>query len=197
MTKIAPLIVCLLCSLLSFAQVGINTSNPTSTLDVNGNIRIRTLSVDQGVATKLIGVDDIGNMMEIEVEEGVVLENNKLRAADRFERISEPFEINISVGNNVNFIILPGEPNDEKTVIRITSTLSSIEISGIQAAQHGQRIKLYPTTGDLSLSVNDTGSLPGNRILAHNNGMVTVRQYQMVELMYDGLAGGWIIASRH
>lgn len=196
MTKLLPLLITLLCVSEAFTQVGINTTNPTSTLDINGSIRVRTLSVEEGEAIKLIGVDQEGNMMEVDVSDNIVLEDNRLRVVDTYERISEPFEINIAIGHNVNFIILPGEPNDEKTMIRVTSSLGAIQITGIEAAPNGKRLTIYAADSTISFRKNSPLSAAGNRIIGSTNGWVVVERYNTIDLMYDAVAGGWIVMSR-
>ncbi|RNA61560.1 hypothetical protein D1631_06260 [Chryseobacterium nematophagum] len=53
---ITPFILCTYS--LFFSQVGINTTTPTATLDVNGNVKIRTVPTASSLASfKLIGVD--------------------------------------------------------------------------------------------------------------------------------------------
>lgn len=53
----------MLCSNFAFSQVGINTTDPTATLDINGNIRIRTLSIKKSPdASQITTVDDNGNV---------------------------------------------------------------------------------------------------------------------------------------
>ena len=51
-------------SIFSFGQIGINTNNPTKTLDVNGEARVRTLP--QGNATdELLVADSNGNVRKV------------------------------------------------------------------------------------------------------------------------------------
>jgi hypothetical protein len=58
-------ILCILCNLyfLQAQNVGINTSDPTKMLDVNGDLRIRTLPAGTG-ADKLIVADAAGNILQ-------------------------------------------------------------------------------------------------------------------------------------
>jgi hypothetical protein len=51
-------------SIFSFSQIGVNTNNPTKTLDVNGEARVRTLP--QGNATdELLVADSQGNVRKV------------------------------------------------------------------------------------------------------------------------------------
>jgi len=58
-------ILCILCNLhfLQAQNVGINTPVPTKTLDINGDLRIRTLPAGTGV-DKLIVADASGNILK-------------------------------------------------------------------------------------------------------------------------------------
>ena len=61
----------------SIAQVGVNTTDPTSTLDVNGSLRVRSMSASGTVdATKVIGVDADGNFIDVEAGQNIQINNN-------------------------------------------------------------------------------------------------------------------------
>lgn len=56
MNKILILICCtLLCSTANFAQVGIGTTNPLSTLDVNGNLSVKHMVLTGSATPTIIG----------------------------------------------------------------------------------------------------------------------------------------------
>lgn len=59
-TRVYLSIILILAIRLSFAQVGINTTNPTKDLDINGELRIRNLPTQTGSA--LIAADKDGNI---------------------------------------------------------------------------------------------------------------------------------------
>lgn len=62
------LIASILCCLTGFAQVGIGTVTPTATLDVNGNLRIRSTSTnirETAVKDSILVVDKTGNIQRI------------------------------------------------------------------------------------------------------------------------------------
>ena len=50
----------LLFTTLSFAQIGINTTNPTKDLDVNGELRIRNLPYL--ISSEFLASDNLGNI---------------------------------------------------------------------------------------------------------------------------------------
>ncbi len=201
MKKLAPFLVCLFLSIYTFAQVGINTTEPTQTLDINGTLRVRGIKSSQDnlngpEAIRIVGIDDEGNMVEVDVADNIILENNQLYAINNKEKISDPFPINVPLISNVNLIIWPGEPNDDKSVIRITSLLGDTAITGIVAGQPGQVISLYPTDGDLYIYPNSILSLLSSQILSDTNTVIVVKRYEMIQLMYDGTFNKWVVKSK-
>lgn len=201
MKKLAPFLVCLFLSISTFAQVGINTTEPTQTLDINGTLRVRGIKSSQDnlngpEAIRIVGIDDEGNMVEVDVADNIILENNQLYAINNKEKISDPFPINVPLISNVNLIIWPGEPNDDKSVIRITSLLGDTAITGIVAGQPGQVISLYPTDGDLYIYPNSILSLLSSQILSDTNTVIVVKRYEMIQLMYDGTFNKWVVKSK-
>ncbi len=187
----------MLITISSTAQVGINTTEPTSTLDVNGSMRIRKASRTPAydiLATRIIGVDELGNLVEVEVDENLVLENNRLRSTNRILKIGDIPLIGLPIVDDLNLVIWPGEPNEDKSVIRIRSLLGDVIMTGLAAGQDGQQIWLYPVSGRITFWPNSLLSLFGNRI--ENNSNLVVERYEMVRLMYDATRSKWIIMDR-
>jgi len=184
-------VLCSVSPLLS--QVGINTTEPTATLDIDGNLRVRGMKDSQQeiFATKILGVDDEGNFVEVEVGENVILENNTLRAVERRVRFESTTEINVEVIHNLSLVILPGDPNDDKRVMRIITDGGDVDITGIVAGEDGQVIWLLANTGKVKLLGSHAGSDPENRFLMPNN--VTLSQFEMVQIVYDGALQKWLI----
>lgn len=195
MRKFAPVFVILLMAFSGYAQVGINTTEPTSTLDVNGTIRVRGAKFSANnndiIAKRIIGIDDEGNIVEVEVDENIILENNKLRAVNQILKIGDVPGLNVPIINDLNLVIWPGEPNDDKSVIKMNSILGNMIVSGLVAGQDGQQIWLYPVSGDLTLLPNSLLSLFANQIEQNDN--MVVKRYSMVRLMYDATRSKWII----
>ena len=178
MKNLAPLFIALLIAVQSFSQVGINTTEPTSTFDVNGNIRVRQMNssfTDSDNAEKLVGMDEDGNFVEVEVEENLILHDNVLRGVETIYRFTS-ISIMVVVVNNLDLIILPGEPNDDRKVIRImNSTGDDVIITGLEAGQDGQTLWLYAYSGNVKLVANSPLSDPANRFLMLND--VDMPQY--------------------
>lgn len=194
MKNLASLTFLLLIGYSSYSQVGINTTRPTSTLDVAGTIRVRGVKSDALLnpvqATKIVGMDELGNFVEVEIDENVILENNRLRAVDKVMEIGDAPELNLPILSDLNLVLLPGEPNTTKSVMRMNSIFGDMFLTGIMPGQDGQKIWLYPNSGDLTIVPNSLLSLFGNRI--EGNGTIIVKQFEMIQLMYDAARGKWI-----
>jgi len=193
MKNLAPLFIALLIAVQSFSQVGINTTEPTATLDVDGTIRVRDMDLDNSEAEKIVGLDEDGNFVEVKVEENLILHDNELRAVESIYRFTSISLTVINV-NNLDLVILPGEPNDDKKVIRImNSTGDDIIITGLKAGQDGQTLWLYAYSGNVKLVGNSPLSDPENRFLMAND--VDMPQYTLIQLLYDATIQKWLIMS--
>jgi hypothetical protein len=204
--KITTLPLALLFSAFAFAQVGINTSNPQAELDVNGSLIVRSLNIDHTTrrAIRLVGVDATGRMVPVDMGENVALEDNKVVAKKQRLEFGELPTL-IIPGNgridNLDIVILPGEPNHGKSIIRLvhpnptTSGSNQLTISGIKSAPDGTQIWLYPTEGDLVLLALNTNSSTENQI--QNNIRLRCSQYEMIQLVYDRAAEKWVVMNHH
>ncbi len=186
-------------SVTCISQVGINTNEPTSTLDVNGSVRIRVMDSNESRpinATKIVGMDDEGNFVEVEMAKNIDLINNRLVVTDRILEMGGLATPLIAAQNhNVSLRILPGAANHGRSIIRIETTIGDTEITGIEAAPDGTHIWLYAVSGKLTLAYNSPLSLPANRI--ERNDKMVAKQYEMLELVYDGIRGIWIVMQNH
>ncbi|WP_124980957.1 hypothetical protein [Nonlabens xiamenensis] len=194
---------------LSMAQVGINTSDPQAELDVNGNIRVRNLmdaasGTPGSGAIRLIGVDALGNMVPVEFGEDIEVEGNTIRAKREVMKFGDlpPLVIpSDGIIDNLDIVILPGDRNEGKSIIRMehpnTSGTGStnLTISGIQAAPDGTQIWLYPVDGRMDLLPLSGDSLPQNQIQVNSH--MGCAQYEMMRLVYDATIQKWVIMKHH
>ncbi len=182
------------------AQVGINTTNPTASLDVNGSLRVRQF-ISPLDAEFLLGLDEDGNLVRVYMGEDVQLDGTVIKSTSTFSEVATNIpDLSTLIGgnggvNNLNILILPGASNNRKSIFPLPngSNTSEIDITGIAGGTLGRRIWLYPTSGKLKLVPDSTDSLPGNRI--RDNKQLKVQQYSMIELFYDGTH--WVIMSNH
>ena len=196
MKNLAPLLITLLFAVQAFSQVGINTTNPTATLDVDGNIRVRHMfdSFTDAEAEKIVGMDEDGNFVMIDVGENVILEDNKLRVVENRYRFADITVLNGNM-NNMDLLILPGEPNDDKKVIIIYVEDSfvggNIVLTGILAGNDGQTMWLLAMDGSIRLVGLDDNSDPENQFLL--SGQITIQQYEMIQLLYVISLQKWLV----
>ena len=193
MKNLAPLFIALLFALQAFSQVGINTTEPTATLDVNGNIRVRKMNdnITDSVAEKLVGMDEDGNFVLVDVDENVILEENKLRVVENRYRFGNVTVIGDEL-NNMDLLILPGEPNDDKKIVRIhTPADGNITITGILAGEDGQTLWLLAMDGSIRLIGLDNASDPENQFLLA--GQISIQQYEMIQLVYVASLQKWLV----
>jgi hypothetical protein len=184
----------------AISQVGINTTTPTTDLDINGTIRVRKVDADdtrnsrnQPVqAVGIIGVDEEGNFVHVQIENDVILENNVLTSVNRTAQMGDVPVFNTSGNvNDAALLIWPGSANSQKSVIRLRNSLGNLVFTGIEGGTDGTIIWLYPTDGRLTLRRDHGGSLPQNRLNLRSD--ITVDRYGMVQLMYDGNQQRWVL----
>lgn len=204
--KITTIPLALLFSSFAFAQVGINTADPQAELDVNGSLIVRSLNADHTTrsAVRLVGVDAAGRMVPVAMGEDVELEDNKVVAKKQRLQFGDLPSL-IIPGNgridDLDIVILPGEPNHGKSIIRLvhpspgSSSSNQITISGIKSAPDGTQIWLYPTEGDLVLLALNANSSTENQI--QNNIRLRCSQYEMIQLVYDRTTSKWVVMNYH
>ncbi|AZQ44937.1 hypothetical protein [Nonlabens ponticola] len=203
-----------LCAISMTAQIGVNTNEPTANLDVNGTLRVRSLEKTtngfqaNGTVLYIMGVDQDGNVIPIEIGENIVLENNILKV-QLPEQDNSPEELpnggqlnelyesgDEAVINNLDLgIVLPGDGRASWPVFKLEngSNDEEVQITGIRPAPNGTMAYLYPTSGSIMLRKNDNDSEPENRIEAQNN--IKIKKNEMALIMYDAQIQKWIVVS--
>lgn len=200
---------------ISSAQIGVNTNEPTANLDVNGTLRVRSLQkpttgfeTDKTVIY-IMGVDDKGNVIPIEIGENIILQNNKLEvelpATDPTPSglpnggtLSENYSDNKDAIINdldLGIVILPGDRRGSWPIFRMDngSNDEEVTITGFKAAQDGTIVYLYPTSGKIELKKNSSKSQSDNRIQIYND--LKIEKNGFVQLMYDGVIKKWLVVS--
>ncbi|MFT5891077.1 MAG: hypothetical protein ACI9Y7_001176 [Dokdonia sp.] len=101
------LIILISMSTIGYSQVGVNTTEPTSTLDVNGTLRVRSMdSNDSSNARFIIGSDEDGNIINLELGGNVYIDGNVIRYRSENENIGEVEPYDDAEVDNVNLVIL-------------------------------------------------------------------------------------------
>ncbi|MGJ8667660.1 MAG: hypothetical protein ACSHW7_14920 [Patiriisocius sp.] len=183
------------------AQVGINTDDPQATLDVNGTMRIQSRTMVSGEAKKILGVDENGMILELEMDDNLYIDNNKIFYNNRKENITDLTVFTTGNMNNLPSIIWPGAAGNGRAVVRISNNLNggSLTITGIDMSSfatpfdaHGYTLMLYCVTGNMQLSNLDGNSLISNQFIGQS-ASTNVKQYEIVKLMYDGYLEKWLV----
>ncbi|WP_299681587.1 hypothetical protein [uncultured Dokdonia sp.] len=99
------------------AQIGINTTAPTKTLDVNGELRIRTTPTEGSTPATTLAVDDSGN----------VVKSNRLSLYEIFTleapnsvRVTRPFGTSTVSNINIGMAQTITIPANREAVIKVT-----------------------------------------------------------------------------
>ncbi|AVI49893.1 hypothetical protein C5O00_01390 [Pukyongia salina] len=175
-----------------FAQVGIGTTNPQATLDVNGTLRINTTDQESVITNKLGGLNNDGTFREVEIGGNLELKNNVLSIKKATDHSFGSIILPVKTNHDVDLLIGDGELNEGKSIIRIYNLLlGESKLTGIKAGYDGQSVWLYPQDGKLKLQANDNNSLPVNHIESNNKS--GAKQYGMINIVYDGTRQKWII----
>ena len=178
-----------------FSQVGINTTTPSETLEVNGTLKINTTNQASVTTTELGGISASGVFRTIDIGTNLILQNNVLSSKSAFDHSFGTISFTVKKNHNVDLLLDAGELNEGKSIIRINNTDPDTEITGISYGYDGQHIWLYPQDGKLTLKTLNTDSLVANRIEVNAKPGCLV--YGMIELVYDGTRNIWIIMQNH
>ncbi|MFC4634894.1 hypothetical protein ACFO3O_13315 [Dokdonia ponticola] len=206
------ILVILLCiSATSYAQVGINTTEPTSTLDVNGTIRVRSMIVNEQANPRfVVGSDVNGNLINLELGDNLYIDGNVIRQRT-YQTIGE-VEIIDDSGNadDVNLVIWPGGTNSDRSVIKISPNsggnliITGIDVSGAGGPllADGKTFYIMAVSGNIRFMSEDPNSAQENQFLLSGGAALIIEQYEMVQVMYDaslgaGTPGRWIIMSKN
>jgi hypothetical protein len=176
------------------SQVGIDTTNPQETIDVNATLRAS--SIPTVSATKMMGTDGNGTMNEIVIGDNLQMNSGTLNPTGTtnyfVKTMLMPTTSSGHQFHNVN-LDLTGA-NKDITVFRIAGSLHNFEFTGIAGGTDGKHIVLVNvTSNNFKLSDNASGSLPQNRISTLVGGFEQTSGQGVTELVYDGATQKWII----
>ena len=189
----------------SFAQVGINTTDPQEALDVNGKIRVTDTDIDVGrTMVSIIGIDDNETLSKINLSSDFVITNNTITVSGTtsysvldidFDDL--PPEIVYTAGVDMaNLDLGVNNINAHETVIRFINAPQAFYISGVQGGVAGRHVLLLNSSSE-HMGVRDEdygGNLSDdeNKILTYGAGTTDATQGQgAIELVYDGTR--WIV----
>lgn len=182
-----------------FCQVGVNTSTPTSALDVNGTVRVENL-IDTAGEVSLTGVaaSTTTQLSRTSTGAGLIVRNNTLELAPVTRNIGaldlSPLIAALGVTlTDISALLGLGEDNEASTFIRVYGYNTTINLTGISGGVHGRRITLYfSEESNVRLKEESILALPQNRFNTLATSQITVSGTGFVELVYDATAGGVI-----
>jgi hypothetical protein len=203
--KIRLLLILLLSISALQAQIGIGTTDPQETLHIEGDLFIEGVGgVEDSMA--LVGADDDGTLTTLELDNNLLIENNKLSLVRSTTYGIGDMDISgvIILANHVHDLDLqlgPGEINEGKTVIKVFGAPANFKLTGIQDGVDGMHLFFYHigSTNIQFIDQTDTNALlsaPKNRInvLASSE---TISGQGSVEMIYDGTSQRWLFLSIH
>lgn len=180
---------------MGYAQVGIGTTNPLSTLHVQGTMRV-TNTNNTTTTTKLAGTCDAGIVADIKVGRNLALVNNELSAADSDNSVYKVAAVKMltPVSNYVfdNLDLQLTGANTGVVVFRLYGSTSGFSIKGIAGGTDGRHIILYNSSSVNMGMVQTSSSTPVNNIDTIGSSTQT-SGVGTVELVYDGSSSKWIV----
>lgn len=182
---------------LGYAQVGIGTTSPLSTLHVEGTMRV-TNTNNTTTTTKLAGTCDSGIVADVKVGRNLSLVNNVLNAADSDNSSYKVAAIKMVTpfSNYVfdNLDLQLSGANAGVVVFRLYGSTQNFSIKGISGGTDGRHIILYNSSAVNMKMDHMISSIPVNNIDTIGSSTST-SGIGTVELVYDGSSSKWIVIS--
>lgn len=195
----------LLLTLPALAQVGINTTTPTETLDVDGTARIRQItqsSPNFGGGDRIIIAEPDGTLSKAAFSpsttsidtNGDIVINAATSPTYGFAEFTLSHNSSNFEYHNLDLDLGVGEANEAITVVRFDNTNNrTFRITGITGGTPGRHILLFnPSSSGMTFLQEDTNSTAENRIFAFQNSL-GVGAPGVAELVYDGIAERWVV----
>ena len=191
-------------SFTTYAQVGINTTDPQEALDVNGKIRVTDTDIGVGrTMVSIIGVDDQETLSKINLSPDFIITDNTITVSGTTSYsvididFTDPADVALYLGGYeegvdiANLYLGIDGINAHETVIRFINAPLAFYFTGIQGGVSGRHVLLLnPSSVHMGVRDEDNSSANENRILIY--GSVASTQGQgAIELVYDGTR--WIV----
>ena len=179
---------------LAFSQVGINTTNPQATLDVNGSLRVT--SIPSSNAAKVIGADADGTVSQVNIGDNLQLSSGTLHSNGSTKYFvttkSTPTIFSGHPFHNVDLQLTT--TNKDIVVFRLSGSSHNYEFTGISGGTDGKHIILLNVSSNNFKITNESLlSLPQNRIITMAGGFEQTSGEGLVELVYDATISRWIV----
>lgn len=200
-TRVVFFVIFSIISSTASSQVGIGTSNPQATLDVNGTVRINQLPVGTTNEISLTGTASSRSLNRTDLGANLIIIDNSLDTAPVSGTVGD-FNLGPLAGgtiNNLNLGLGSSGINSRATFIRVYGYLVSANIAGITGGVNGRHVSLYfSETAGVSILENSPLALPQNRILTAATSQLSISGEGFIDLVYDADAGAdglgrWIV----
>lgn len=186
------------------AQIGVNTTNPTETLDVNGTTAIRDLTTNSTTATQLLGGDANGVVGGIIVGNNLELNNGVLSAIGSATRYLPAIVSGNFYNTTTNDLDMDiNGVNSERTLFILrgnTGSPGTSNITGIAGGTDGRLIVIKADVQNFNMFiVNESPlSLPENRFQFNANPGATenVNGYGSFTFVYVDSEQRWVLINR-
>lgn len=193
-SKLACVVFVLFSPMSFFAQVGIGTTAPLSTLHVEGTMRVSNTS-NTTTTTKLTGTCSQGIMADVKIGKGLSLSSNELASTTNTAFYGVASVSMITPSPNYTFdnlnLNLAGI-NSDVVIFRFTGSTSNFSVAGIAGGTTGRHVILY-NSSPVNMKIDHLmSSTPSNSIDTIGTSTST-SGIGTVEMVYDGSIQKWIV----
>lgn len=192
------------CSASLGAQIGVNTTNPTETIDINGTAAIRDLSTNAVSTTGLLGANNNGVVGGVTVGNNLELTNGVLNAttgATRYLPVIITRNFFTNTFNNLNLNL--NGTNADKTLFILrgnNGTPAITTLTGIAGGTDGRLIVIKADTQNFNIFIinESTASLPENRFqfYINPNQSENVNGFGSFTFVYVASVQRWVLINR-
>lgn len=192
------------CSTSLDAQVGVNTTNPTETLDVNGTTALRDLTTNSVSTTQLLGANNNGVVGGVEVGNNLELANGVLNAtigATRYLPVIITRNFFTNTFNNLDLDI--NGANFDRTLFILRGNNggpSTTTFTGLAGGTDGRLIVIRADRQNFNIFIinESAASLPQNRFQFNNNPNQSenVNGFGSFTFVYVAAVQRWVLINR-
>lgn len=179
-------------------NVGINTTNPQSTLHVVGDFKFIPDSTT--VSTRLVGTDSLGDILEFPLVNGFDIVNDTLTVSSILNSNivlvgdfdQSPMADTVYSWNNIDLGLR--DINAYNTVIRVKGETAGYEVTGFTNGFKGRIIYFYNSqTHNMTFKNLSSASNPENQIITGTGGDESINAEGVAEFIYDTVLQKWIL----